>query len=217
MKMSLASKAVVFGLLGVSSPLGLARDCALVINVLEVHGGRPLPYRVVNFTAEFSNADLAASFAGLSVPKIPCGVYRYAVARADMQVSQLVGTITGWVTLDDLRQRLTIQTDGAIYDSKGQAYAVDGTGPADHPILGTVTGLKPLAEPAVVRLIDIRFNREAREVEVDPDGHFEFHTPGQGNYVLFVLQGTHLLAAQDLAVDLKADSNVVRLQVSPAP
>jgi hypothetical protein len=129
-----------------------------------------------------------------------------------MEIPELVGALSGWVNLDDPRQHLTIQTDGTLYDTKGRAYAVDVVRSKDYHVLGTVAGLKPLPEPAITRLIGAHFNRPAREVEVNPDGRFEFHALQRGNYVLLLLQGTRLLAAQDISID-KTDATIVIVQV----
>jgi hypothetical protein len=79
-----------------------------------------------------------------------------------------------------------------------------------------VTGLTPGISPAFVRLVDLARNHTAREVEVDAQGHFEFHTPWPGSYVLLLVLGERFLGAQPLSVEWEKDPPLVEFHV-PTP
>lgn len=199
-------------LLGCASAAAFAADCGLVFNVLDLSGGEAVPYKVRVFDATTGDGQFAARFQGLRIDKVPCGEYRYVVVRADIDTG--FEQLSGLVELEDPRQRVTLEINGArIYPDTGLTYPVDTGRAKDRPILGAVSGLKPSAKPAWIRLIDALGNRTPREVEVGPDGHFEIHYPSAGTYVILLLQDNRVLSTQTLVLDFAKDQANFRVRI----
>src|SRR5207247_1532681 len=104
--------------------------------------------------------------------------------------------LSGSISLEDSRQRLTLRADPntAYVPGAQYSFALDDGPRPDYVVLGAVKGLPSDAADVWVRFLTVSTN-QLREIEVAPDGTFEIYNPVPDRYVVLVLDKTRVLAA----------------------
>jgi len=170
--------------------------------------------RLDDLNAKHHDLDVKSHFSGLRGDKVPFGTYDYQLKRS--LGPNRDGIATGRVSVYRKEVLAVIQANTELQ----QGFSADGVRVADQ--VGIEGRLDPMPrqiseiDPIRIRLSPVH-GGEQFDVSVEPSGKFRIYSAPNGRYILSVIQGNDLLAAQPITFRsvVKPQPFVVKLPSKP--